>query len=58
MRIALAEVDVRRRLRVGELRIEKAGLQADDVVAELVVLGLDGLVVLGKGFVLADLILQ
>lgn len=42
----MREVDVGWGLGEFPLRFDEAGLQVDDVVAELVVLGLDGLVVL------------
>ena len=39
------------------LRLDEAGLQVDDVVSELVILGLDCLVVFRKVCIIADLLL-
>ena len=38
--------------------LDQAGLEADDVVAQLVVLGLDGFVAVIQGVVLADLLFE
>ena len=52
------EVDIARHGRDFALGLEQAGLQVDDVVAQLVVLGLDGLEVLVQHVVVADLLLE
>ena len=54
----LLEGNIARRLREVALRLDEAGLQVDDVVAQLVVLGLDGFVVLVQQVVVADLLLE
>ena len=54
----LLQVDVTGRLGEVALGLDEARLQVDDVVAELVVLRLDGLVVLVQQVVVAHLLLQ
>ena len=54
----LLQRDVARRLGEVALGFDEARLQVDDVVAQLVVLGLDGLVVLVQQVVVADLLLE
>jgi hypothetical protein len=58
MRALQGEVDVGRRLRELAVGLDEARLQVDDVFAQRVVLGLDGLVVLLEGVELADLLLE
>jgi hypothetical protein len=52
------EVDIRRGLRVVALGLDEARLQVDDVLAQRVVLGLDGLVVVLEGVQLPHLLLE
>lgn len=52
------EVDIAGHRRDFALGLEQAGLQVDDVVAQLVVLGLDGLEVLVQQVVVAYLLLE
>ena len=52
------QVHVGRWLGEFALRLDEAGLEADYVVAELVVLRLDGFVAVIEGVVLADLLFQ
>ena len=54
----MGEVDVRGWLREVALRLDESRLEVDDVVSQLVVLGLDGLVVLVQQVVVADLLLE
>ena len=54
----LLQVDVAGRLGEVALGLDEARLQVDDVVAQLVVLRLDGLVVLVQQVVVADLLLE
>ena len=52
------EVDVARGLGEFALGLEEAGLKVDDVVAELVVLGLEGFEVFAEQVIVADLLLE
>lgn len=52
------QVNVARRLGIAALRLDETRLQADDVVAKRVVLGLDGTELLGHLFVVFDLVLE
>jgi hypothetical protein len=52
------EVDIRRGLRVVALGLDETRLQVDDVLAQRVVLGLDGLVVVLEGVQLPHLLLE
>ena len=54
----MVQVYVRRWLGEFALRLDEAGLEADNVVAELVVLCLDGFIAIIKGIVFADLLFQ
>ena len=54
----MAQVDVRGRLGEFALRLDEARLQVDDVLAQGVVLGLDGLVVVLEGVQLTHLLLK
>lgn len=58
VRSRLAEVDVSWELRDFALGIEQSGLQIDDVLSELVVLGLEGLVVIRDVLELLHLLLE
>jgi len=52
------EVDIARHRWDFALGLEQAGLQVDDVVAQLIVLGLDGLEVLVQHVVITHLLLK
>ena len=51
-------IDIGRRLREISLRFDQARLKIDDVVAELVVLGLNGFIVFVQNGVVADLLFE
>lgn len=54
----MVQVNIRGWLGVFALGLEKAGLKADDVVAQLIVLLLNSFVAVVQGIVFADLRLQ
>lgn len=58
LRVRARQVNVARRLGIAALRLDKAGLQTDDIVAQRVVLGLDGAELLRHLLVVLDLVLE